>query len=115
MNLLLDQNISYRLVRDLKFIVSELNHVKFVGLKDAEDYEIWEYAKHNGCTIVTFDADFYEIQTIKGYPPKIVWLRFGNTTRREFIDFFTRNIETIRAFSDSEESAYFSCLEFKEI
>jgi predicted nuclease of predicted toxin-antitoxin system len=48
MKLLLDQNISYRLVRDLKFIVSELDHVKFVGLQDAEDYEIWEYAKHNG-------------------------------------------------------------------
>jgi len=115
MKLLLDQNISYRLVRDLKFIVSELDHVKFVGLEDAEDYEIWEYAKHNGCAIITFDADFYEIQTIRGYPPKIVWLRFGNTTRREFMDFFTRNIEKIREFCDADESADFSCLEFVEI
>lgn len=115
MKLLLDQNISYRLVRDLKFIVSELNHVKFIGLQDAEDYEIWEYAKQNDCTIATFDADFYEIQTIRGYPPKIVWLRFGNTTRREFIGFFTQSIEKIREFCDAEESADFSCLEFKGI
>ncbi len=115
MKLLLDQNISYRLVKDMNFIVPTLNHVKFVGLSDAEDYEIWEYAKQNEYTIVTFDADFYEIQNMRGSPPKLFWLRFGNTTRREFMDFFVQNIETIREFCDAEEPDTFNCLEFNSI
>ncbi len=113
MKLLLDQNISYRLPRDLQSLIPELTHVKFVGLQDAEDHEIWNYARQHDFTIVTFDADFYEIQTIKGAPPKIVWLRFGNTTRQEFADFFIRNIDKIRVFADSEEFKDFNCLEFK--
>ena len=42
--------------------------------------EIWEYAKNNNFCIVTFDADFVDIATIKGHPPKIIWLRTGNMT-----------------------------------
>lgn len=88
MKLLLVQNISYRLVHNLISTLPELTHVRFIGLLDAEYRERWDYAKSKGYTIVTFDVDFYELQTIKGFPPKIVWLRFGNMTRSEFINFF---------------------------
>ncbi|MEQ9440499.1 MAG: DUF5615 family PIN-like protein [Cyclobacteriaceae bacterium] len=114
MKLLLDQNLSYRLVRDLESVVPELTHVKLVGLQDAEDHEIWEYAQQNNHTIITFDADFHELQTINGFPPKVVWLRFGNMTRQEFIDFFQHTIEKIREFLLSEEFKNVGCLEFRD-
>ncbi|MEM6841754.1 MAG: DUF5615 family PIN-like protein [Bacteroidota bacterium] len=44
MKLLLDQNLSYRLVRDLQETIPELTHVKLEGLQDAEDYEVWKFA-----------------------------------------------------------------------
>jgi len=36
---------------------------------------------------VTFDSDFCDLNIIKGFPPKIIWLRTGNTT--------TKNIEKL--------------------
>lgn len=113
MKLLLDQNISYRLVGDLKELVPELTHVKFEGLQDAEDHEIWKYAQQNHFTIVTFDADFYSLQIIRGFPPRIIWFRFGNTTRQEFVAFFQQHIDKIREFLTLEEFEYVGCLEFR--
>ena len=111
--LLLDQNISYRLVRSLREIIPELTHVKFEGLLNAEDSEIWEFARVNHCTIVTFDADFNELQMIKGFPPKVIWLRFGNMTRLEFVNFFQQNISVIKEFLTSNDFEGVGCLEFK--
>ena len=34
-----------------------------------------QYAKSNGFSIVTADADFYELATSLGPPPKVNWLR----------------------------------------
>ena len=113
MKLLLDQNLSYRLIRDLQDTVPELTHVKLVGLQDAEDYEIWEFARLHHYTVVTFDVDFYNLQTIRGFPPKIVWLRFGNTTREEFITFFQQNVDKISEFLTSDELRAVGCLEFR--
>ena len=36
---------------------------------------MWEYAKANDFSIVTADADFYELATALGPPPKVIWLR----------------------------------------
>ena len=79
----------------------------------AADRMIWEYAKAKDFAIITFDADFYELQTIRGFPPKIIWLRFGNLTRTEFINFFQKNISKIREFLHSKEFEEIGCLEFK--
>jgi predicted nuclease of predicted toxin-antitoxin system len=54
--------------------------VRTVGLENKPDTSIWAYAKSYNFSIVTFDADFYDISQIKGCPPKIVWLRTGNLT-----------------------------------
>ena len=72
MNLLFDQNISFRIVRLLEKTFPGCKHVKEVGLHNMTDSEIWEFAKNNDFTIVTFDADFYDFAVIKGIPPKII-------------------------------------------
>ncbi len=90
MKLLLDQNLSYRLVGKLQDTIPEPTHVKFEGLQDAEDSEIWDFAIKTNCVIVTFDVDFYERQLVKGFPTRIVWLRLGNMTKEECVDFFSR-------------------------
>jgi len=44
---------------------------------------IWQFAKANNYSILTFDEDFSEIQNIYNYPPKIIWLRTGNVSTPE--------------------------------
>ena len=45
------------------------------GLVGASDRQVWEFAKAQGFVIVTADADFYELVTTYGPPPKVIWLR----------------------------------------
>ena len=61
MKLLFDQNLSPRLPRLLADIYAESVHIREVGLRDATDAEIWEYAKSNGYAIVSKDSDFQHL------------------------------------------------------
>ena len=108
MKLLFDQNISFRILRLLPNSFSDCMHVKSVGLNDCNDAEIWLYAKQNGYTIVTFDADFFDLSTLKGFPPKIIWLRTGNFTTSEIAEQIILNYSTINSFINNLEQG---CLE----
>ncbi|MGI4727905.1 MAG: DUF5615 family PIN-like protein [Janthinobacterium lividum] len=48
-----------------------------------DDYGIWKFAKTNNYNILTFDEDFTAIQNLHSYPPKIIWLRIGNSSTAE--------------------------------
>ncbi|MCL1467273.1 DUF5615 family PIN-like protein [Argonema galeatum] len=108
MKLLFDQNLSRKLVTRLADIFQNASHVQFHALTDADDSEIWEFAKIEGFCIVTQDADFAERSRLYGSPPKVIWLRCGNTP--------TSNVEAIlrsgaEAIQELMSSAILDCLE----
>jgi predicted nuclease of predicted toxin-antitoxin system len=109
--LLLDQNISYRLVKTLSAIYPDTEHVTKLGLINRTDREIWETAKVKGYTIVTFDADFYDLSLTQGIPPKVIWIRSGNTTTRNLQRLLTEKYEQILHF-DADPIA--TCLEIDD-
>ena len=51
-----------------------------VGLRDAEDSEIFEAAKDQEAIIITKDSDFVDLANRLGAPPQIIWLTCGNTS-----------------------------------
>jgi predicted nuclease of predicted toxin-antitoxin system len=110
--LLFDQNISFKVVKQLEDYYHDSKHFLSLGLKDASDIEIWEYAKKNDYSIVTFDADFNDISTLRGDPPKLIWLRMGNTTTKNLVPFFIEKKEQITGFIINPEFDEISCLEF---
>jgi predicted nuclease of predicted toxin-antitoxin system len=73
--LLLDENLSRRLIQRLEGLFPDSVHVASEGLLQMPDAAIWEYAKSKGFCIVTADTDFYELATSLGPPPKVIWLR----------------------------------------
>jgi predicted nuclease of predicted toxin-antitoxin system len=80
--LLLDANLSWRLTALLAEHYGECLHVNKTSLpKPATDTEIWDYARTNGCIIVTQDSDFARFPETRKYPPKVVLLRTGNVSR----------------------------------
>ncbi len=83
MKLLFDQNLSPRLTRLLADIYADSIHVREVGLREADDLAIWQYAKVHGFAIVSKDSDFQQRSLLHGAPPKFIWLRVGNCTRGE--------------------------------
>ena len=54
--------------------------VRDIGLRDAEDAEIFAAAKAEGVAVMTKDSDFVELQERLGPPPQLIWLRCGNTS-----------------------------------
>jgi predicted nuclease of predicted toxin-antitoxin system len=82
MRLLFDQNISFRILKKLEEYFPNASQVRTSGLENKSDTEIWEYAKSNTYTIVTFDADYYDLTILRGHPPKIIWLRPGNSSTK---------------------------------
>lgn len=80
MKLLFDQHLSHKLIQRLDNLYPGSSHIRFEGLSTEDDYPIWEFAQNHHFTIVTKDADFFEIGLLKGHPPKVVWLRCGNTS-----------------------------------
>jgi predicted nuclease of predicted toxin-antitoxin system len=80
MKLLFDHNVSPGLVLRLRDLFPLSEHVFNLGLDRASDFEIREYAKRQDLLIVTKDADFSDLCVLKGFPPKIVWIRRGNCT-----------------------------------
>jgi predicted nuclease of predicted toxin-antitoxin system len=86
--LLIDQNLSPKLVRRLLETFPGSVHVSEAGLAEALDRVVWEYARANILVLVSKDADFSELGLLLGFPPKVVWIRRGNCT--------TGDIEVLR-------------------
>jgi predicted nuclease of predicted toxin-antitoxin system len=76
--LLLDQNISHRLLERLAHLYPDSSHVRLIGLKTADDESIWAFARGHGFAIVSKDSDFHQRSLLFGFPPKVIWIRRGN-------------------------------------
>ena len=105
MKLLFDENLSPKLVARLAAEFPDSIHVSRVGLDQADDATVWEFADSSGLTIVTKDADFSEISLRVGAPPKVIWLRRGNCSVDDTVAMLRDHVDGIRAFLDDTRSA----------
>jgi predicted nuclease of predicted toxin-antitoxin system len=64
MKLLLDENLSRRLVPFLQHDYPDSSQVVLLGMESATDKEVWQKAKDDGYVIVTRDADFQELSLV---------------------------------------------------
>jgi len=100
MKLLFDHNLSPRLVNNLVDLFPDSNHLYLMELDRELDNIIWEIAKRENYIIVTKDADFNELLILKGFPPKVIWIRLGNCSTKT-IEFLLRdNYQNILAFNN---------------
>lgn len=76
--LLFDQNLSPKLLKRLANLYPNSDHLDLLGLGTADDTAVWDHAKRNSFVVVTKDADFADLSVLRGFPPKVVWIRRGN-------------------------------------
>lgn len=81
MKLLLDENLSRRMIPFLQADYPGSTQIALLGMERATDREVWEYAKANGFVLVTKDSDFHELSVLLGAPPKIIWMKGGNQSK----------------------------------
>lgn len=102
MKLLLDQNLSRKLVPILESRYPGSSHVYLLGLAKTDDSDIWHYARYHGFTLVTKNTDMVDLCVLRGAPPKVLWLRIGNCTTKLVREVLDNHYERIAHFeSDS--------------
>jgi predicted nuclease of predicted toxin-antitoxin system len=106
MKILFDENLSFRLLTALADIYPNSKHVRDVGLLGADDLAVWNFAAEHGLMLASKDTDFYDRSLVFGAPPKIIWLRIGNSTVNQTIDLLRRKYIVIRHFSDDELATF---------
>ena len=106
MKLLLDENLSRRLVPALEALYPGSTHVSEVGLEHADDEAVWRHAREHGFAIVTKDADFTERSLAEGPPPKVVWIRRGNCSTQAIEALLRERREEILAFEEDASAAF---------
>ncbi len=102
MKLLLDENLSDRIIPNIIDLYPNSQQVKTLGLANTDDAAIWEYAKTNGFVIVSKDSDFHQRSLLYGHPPKFIFLRIGNCPTSKIIQILRDNLDTIIQFESSE-------------
>ncbi|MBO1068374.1 MAG: DUF5615 family PIN-like protein [Dolichospermum sp. DEX189] len=102
MKLLLDENLSDRIINKIIDLYPDAAHVKTLALINTDDALIWEYAKANSFVIVSKDSDFHQRSLLYGHPPKFIFLRIGNSPTSKIVHILTDNFVTIIQFDSSE-------------
>jgi len=100
--LLLDENLSPRLIASICDLYPDSKHVENCKLLHAPDGHVWSFALENDFTIVTKDSDFTDASVLVGCPPKVIWLRIGNCATKEALSALRNNFELIRRFIGTE-------------
>ena len=105
MKLLLDQNLSFKLIEILSSAFPNSKHVKDFDLIRAPDSLVWSFARENDFAVVSKDADFVNLALLFGQPPKLIYLQVGNCATERIGALLLDSQDAIKDFlSDPVES-----------
>lgn len=100
---LIDAQLPPALARWLVAKGHAAEHVNAIGLEDADDRRIWEYALRDAAVIVTKDEDFAIRKIMEPSGPIILWVRIGNTRKQALLDGFTTMLPSVLVSIESGE------------
>lgn len=82
----------------------EATAVRDLGLRDAEDTEIFVAAQAESAVVMTKDSDFVELVNRRGAPPQVIWLTCGNTSNARVKEILSKSlVSVIRLLEASEK------------
>lgn len=85
MRFLVDAQLPPALARYLTDAGHQAEHVYDIGMGEASDREIWNYATQNNAAIITKDEDFVSLSSVTSNAPPVVWVRVGNIGKQALL------------------------------
>lgn len=79
-------------------------HVLALGLAEASDNKVWNYAKEYEFCIVTKDTDFDHLSFLYGPPPQCLRLNIGNLSIDEIAEILRKSFQNIIDFEKSSDA-----------
>lgn len=104
--LLLDENLSERLVPRLGDLFPGSTHVRSLGQGGATDHSVWEIARTGEFILVSRDEDFVTLSILRGAPPKVIWLDIGNARNAIIESLLRSRANDIERFAAHEEYSF---------
>jgi predicted nuclease of predicted toxin-antitoxin system len=81
----------------------ECEPLRELGLRDAQDIQIFERARKDNVIVMTKDKDFADLVAHKGPPPKVIWLRCGNTSEDKLKEILKNHLLETLKFLESDD------------
>jgi predicted nuclease of predicted toxin-antitoxin system len=101
---LVDAQLPPILARTMADAGYRARHVSDVGLLQAADMPIWEFACAQRCALITKDEDFVAIRQRAKHGVPVVWLRIRNSSKQALLAWFIPKLPEIVALLDAGES-----------
>jgi predicted nuclease of predicted toxin-antitoxin system len=95
MRFLVDAQLPIGLARMLEQRGHESRHVADLMMMETADRNIWKWAKENNSVIISKDEDFVILHNAEKHPVPLIWVRVGNTRRKELLEWFERLLPLI--------------------
>ena len=86
MRFLVDNQLPAALARFFTSRGVECQHVLDIGLSDATDAVIWEYAGRNNFVVISKDDDFLYLANTRLEKARFIWIRLGNCRTSVLLD-----------------------------
>lgn len=80
-------------------------HLRDIGIEGSSDVVVWAHAGAGNFVLVTKDEDFHRLSVLRGFPPKVVWIRLGNCSTSDIERLLRSRFEQIVAFVAHKEAA----------
>lgn len=104
MKFLIDHQLPPALVRFLQSHGHSAQHVRELGLKEADDSVIWAHAAAHELVVVSKDEDFYYLAVSPGDAGKLLWVRTGNCRKQKLFELFLARLSQIIAAFQAESN-----------
>ncbi|MGB7951759.1 MAG: DUF5615 family PIN-like protein [Candidatus Binatia bacterium] len=80
------------------------HHVRELGLREAEDPEIFKRAHDSGVVVMTKDADFVRLVQTHGSPPQVIWVTSGNMSNAHFQSLLMQTFPDAKSLIETGET-----------
>jgi predicted nuclease of predicted toxin-antitoxin system len=103
--LVLDENLSPKLVRLLEPVFPDVEHIFSLGWISWDDKAIWDGCRLMNAALITKDNDFIDLATLYGRPPFVVKLAIGNQPTRSAAAILVRDRDLLEAAFQRQEQS----------
>ena len=97
MKLLLDENLSRRMVPALQSRFPKTSQVALLGLEGSTDAELCAFAAAEDFVICSKDDDFQRLVAARGYRPRLVRVAMGNVGNERILQALLSSADAIEA------------------
>ena len=94
---IVDAQLPPALARFLTSLGENAIHVLDVEMMEASDSKIWDLAMRESRVVITKDQDFPIRASISEQPPRLIWVRMGNTSKQSLLQVFGKAWPQIKA------------------